>query len=73
MGTYNPNTKESVIQNLKDADCTPEVIQQFLALEGKEKEQIKILRCHRCALMETVRKCQKKVDCLDYLIYKMNK
>ena len=31
------------------------------------------LKCQRCRLIEDLHKQQKKVDCLDYLIYQLKK
>lgn len=64
-----------IIQNLKDAGCEEELIKRFMLydMEGKLKEQLKLLAKHRCLLLDEIHKGQKKIDCLDYLIYNMKK
>ncbi|MDE5993739.1 MAG: hypothetical protein K2G87_11900 [Oscillospiraceae bacterium] len=37
------------------------------------KEKNDILKCHRQKLLDDLHKCQKRIDCLDYLIYSENK
>lgn len=67
--------KSAIIQNLKDAGCKEDVIKRFMnyAMEGKLKQQLKLLAKHRCLLLDEIHEEQKKIDCLDYLIYKMKK
>lgn len=61
----------AVIQNLKDAGCDDVLITNYLTLrtKGYTEEQLRLLACHRCNLMTELHNNQKKVDCLDYLIY----
>lgn len=68
-------SKDSLIQNLKDAGCDPEVIARFLDYQnkGKRKEQIKMLTKYRRELLNKVHQEQKRIDCLDYLIYQIEK
>jgi hypothetical protein len=61
---------EKVILNLQDADCSEEFIQQFLNEPSKEK-QLKLLGTHRRQLLNGIHDGQKKLDILDYLIFKM--
>ena len=37
------------------------------------KMLIKSLQCHRCCLLDKLHEEQKKIDCLDYLIYMLKK
>ena len=37
------------------------------------KMLIKSLQCHRCCLLDKLHEEQKKIDCLDYLIYTLKK
>ena len=66
---------ESIRQNLIDADCDEKTINQFMKLmeTGKLKEQLRLLSCHRCNLLCEVHKQSEKIDCLDFLISKLNK
>lgn len=65
----------SVIQNLKDAGCTDEMVERFMDLrdsEGKE-QQLKLLSGHRKYLLEKLHSDERQIDCLDYLIYQIEK
>lgn len=68
-------TPSQIAQNLKDAGCTDEVIQIFLVdlEQGKTTEGMKLLEHHRRQLLVGLHLWQKKIDCLDYLIYQMKK
>ncbi len=67
--------EESVKENLIDAGCTEELISEYESCAdcGDEKKCMKLLEKHRRALLDEVHTGQKKIDCLDYLIYKKNK
>lgn len=65
--------QQKIIENLKDAGCDDLVIEQFLMLEKEQKkqEQLRLLSSHRKTLLNSVHKNQKRIDCLDYLLYKL--
>ena len=65
----------TVLQNLKDAGCTDEMVEEFMALQGSEDEeqQIRLLSGHRKHLLEKLHREEKRIDCLDYLLYQMQK
>ena len=54
------NLLQSVLKNIN-------VILNRLKNEGKS------LQCHRCCLLDKLHEEQKKIDCLDYLIYTLKK
>lgn len=66
---------QAIIQNLKDAGCAPETIEHFLSLEqsGSIQKQMKLLSVHRENLLAKVHKEEKRIDCLDYLVYQLSK
>ena len=66
-------SEEDLIQNLCDAGCDSQMIEQFLDSLRQEniRESAFLLRRHRSALLDMVHSGQKKIDCLDYLIYQM--
>lgn len=66
---------QAVIQNLKDAGCDADTIEQFLSLEksGKRQEQIQLLSEQRDALLDKVHREEKRIGCLDYLVYLLSK
>ena len=63
-----------VIQNLKDAGCGKAAINSFMQYYrcGDMKEGFKILTLHRRKLLDEVHSRQKRIDCLDYLIYELD-
>lgn len=65
----------SLVQNLEDAGCSPDFVGKFLALResGDVKGQLRLLRIHRESLLDEVHAEQKRIDCLDYLVYHMEK
>ncbi len=66
---------QAVIQNLKDAGCGDECVEQFLSLEeeGRTQEQLKLLCAHRRQLLDRVHEEEKRITCLDYLVYQIQK
>lgn len=67
--------EESLTQNLLDAGCGPDQVQQFFMLReaGDINGQMKLLRRQRENLLDEVHVGQKRIDCLDYLVYQMGK
>ena len=65
----------TVVQNLKDAGCTDEMVEKFMALQDSEGEeqQLRLLSVHRKHLLEKLHRDERRIDCLDYLIYQMEK
>lgn len=66
-------SEAQIVQNLKDAGCTDEFIQAFMADLEQEKvaDGMRLLQKHRRFLLNSTHEWQKKIDCLDYLIYQM--
>lgn len=64
---------DAVRQNLKDAGCEEAFIDRFfLTLENRRsKEAVQQLRCRRNELLDEIHCSQHKLDCLDYLIRKL--
>jgi len=64
-----------LLRNLKDAGCDTATSKQFLALkrEGKFNEQRRLLRKQRKLLLQTVHENQERIDCLDFLLYSMDR
>ncbi len=65
----------SIIQNLRDSGCGEDVIKAFVEdlREKKISEGLRLLEAHRRVLLDELHKEQKRIDCLDYLVYKMRK
>ena len=64
-----------LIQNLQDAGCDNELILAFMKLKEQRtlKLQLNLLAKQRKLLLDIVHDHQKKLDCLDYLIYNIKK
>ena len=73
MKMMNLESREKVVQNLKDAGCGPDTIEDFLLYFDREQkeEQITLLEKHRRELLNVVHKAEKKTYCLDYLVYQI--
>ena len=72
---YTEQSNEAVIQNLKDAGCDESTIDAFMEdiKNGKVDDGLKLLATHRRSLLDGIHKEQKQIDCLDYLVYIMQK
>ena len=66
---------QAVIQNLKDAGCGGDCVEQFLSLEeeGKTQEQLELLSVQRRQLLDRVHEEERRITCLDYLVYQIEK
>ncbi len=72
MNSYNEN---AIVQNLIDAGCGKEFIAEFMEALRKDNisEDLKLLQAHRRLLVDDLHKEQKRIDCLDYLVYRITK
>ena len=66
-------SRASIEQNLMDAGCDKNTISDFIAYidARKVKEGIALLSRYRVAILDELHKEQRKIDCLDYLIYQI--
>lgn len=62
---------EKLAQSLKDVGCEQELIDKFF--NEQSQGQIRLLRQQRFEQLDKVHKEQKKLDCLDFIIYKLKK
>ncbi len=65
----------ALYQSLVDSGCGKSLIRQFMAVaeEGKEAEALPLLKRYRRSLLDCYHAQQKKLDCLDYLVYQIEK
>lgn len=72
---YRKTDIEAVEQNLRDAGCSDEFVVTFMQVwrTGTLQEQLQLLSRQRCILLDSVHAAQKKLDCLDYLRYQLQK
>ena len=73
--TERTKQEQDVVTNLVDAGCDNELIDQFIDLlkNGKKEAGLSLLAKHRRYLLDCYHADQKKIDCLDYLLYQMNR
>ncbi len=68
--------KQAILrENLKDAGCDQDTICrcEVLVQEEKRGELMRVLSLHRRALLDTVHEHERRIDCLDYLIYQIER
>lgn len=63
---------KAILQNLIDAGCDDATIASFASCRSV-KDEIKILEKHRCKLIDRSHAVNKQIDCLDYLMYHLEK
>lgn len=68
-------SKEAIIQNLKDAGCSQDTVEccLFCLEHGKKEELLKRLEKHRKGLLDEVHEGEKQIDCLDYLVFQIDR
>lgn len=66
-------SREAVVQNLKDAGCSQDIIKEFLPYfdENEKEKQLEVLERRRNYFLNIVHGEEKKINCLDYLVYKL--
>ena len=65
---------DAIMQNLKDAACSSDFIEKFFKLKanGNKKTLVQLLYKHKSELLDNLHSFQKKIACLDYLIFEIN-
>lgn len=65
--------REAVIQNLEDAGCGTELIQDFMGWfdKGQQAKQLELLERQREYLLGRVHMDERRISCLDYLVYQI--
>ena len=73
--TERTKQEQAVVTNLVDAGCGNELIEQFMDLlkSGRKEAGMSLLTKHRRFLLDCYHADQKKIDCLDYLIYNIKR
>lgn len=64
-----------LLRNLKDAGCDAGTIRTFFQLgqENKTMQQKRLLSGRRKLLVQALHEDQKKIDCLDFLIFSLER
>lgn len=67
--------KDNILRNLTDAGCDDQTIDKYLQLadSGRVKEQLGLLARQKQALLEELHSSQRKIDCLDFMVFQMKK
>ena len=75
MAAITENRIFQIRRNLSDAGWGEKLIGQFLKLDQKQerKEQYQLLSRHRAVLLDNLHQDQYKIDCLDHMVYTMQK
>lgn len=67
--------EQAVLRNLEDAGCSCDTVNRFCELEAQQRpeaiirqDQMLLLCKQRKELLEDLHRCQKRIDCLDYLL-----
>ena len=70
-----PMTAQALLDNLEDAGCDSSFVERFLALErsGQYRELLRLLSDHRRHLIDCLHREERRIDCLDYLVYQLEK
>ena len=71
VGTRDAVSAAELAQTLRDAGCTEEAAAALMADVRDFRRLLELLARHRAALLDEVHKSEKKIDCLDYLIYRI--
>lgn len=69
------DTQGILMQNLLDAGCSGDTVRRCMELAGKQErgELLRVLSHHRRELLDLVHQSEKQIDCLDYLIFQIEK
>ena len=63
--------RDEMARALRDAGCTEEAAAALMADVRDPRRLLELLARHRAALLDEVHRCEKKIDCLDYLVYRI--
>ena len=66
---------EELSQALRDAGCNDAAVKEFMRLytEGQNAKAQKLLSQHRKELLAGIHAEERKISCLDYLVYEMDR
>ncbi|MCI8956669.1 MAG: hypothetical protein HFG29_06730 [Eubacterium sp.] len=66
---------QCIIMCLQEIGCNQITIEKYLKMskENDIEGMVKMLSCIRCRVLEQIHEKQEKLDCLDYIIFKLKK
>ncbi|MBS6603442.1 MAG: hypothetical protein KH301_06785 [Brachyspira sp.] len=64
---------DDILQNLKDAGCDSTITDRVIVLlnSGDKVAALNLLAKHRTGLLDLLHENQKKIDCLDFLVFNL--
>lgn len=67
--------EQAIVANLVDAGCDNALIEQFMTFLNTDRKEaeLSLLAKHRRFLLDCYHADQKKIDCLDFLLYHLKK
>lgn len=67
--------EQAIVANLVDAGCDNALIEQFMTLLNTDRKEagLSLLAKHRRFLLDCYHADQKKIDCLNFLLYHLKK
>ena len=68
-------SNDSLSDIFKDAGCDEALEKQLIVLKqtGQTDEFLRLLAKHKTSLLADLHRVQKRIDCLDFLVYKTKK
>lgn len=68
-------SREKILQNLKDCDCDEGIIRCIMDAVDADRtgQALELLAKHRQELLDRFHRSKSCIDCLDYLVYQMEK
>ncbi len=68
-------SKKDIIQNMKDAGCSDNTIDNCIDCieKGRREELLKRLAAHRSSVLDSIHREERQIECLDYLVYQIGK
>lgn len=68
-------SNDNLTDILKDAGCDEALEKQLIVLKqtGQTDEFLRLLAKHKTSLLADLHASQKRIDCLDFLVYKTTK
>ena len=70
-----PTERDRILRNLQDAGCDENIMNAFFQITGEKKTERRLLLLgkHRKQLLSQIHETQKQIDCLDYLMFEIEK
>ena len=69
---------QATLQNLEDAGCDAETVRCYCECAKQaektplaKREQMRLLTLYRRDLLKQLHECQRRLDCLDHLLYQL--